>query len=66
MLGATTVVRNARGALVPTKIRVASGARGVGAESLAEIVQHEVGHAISVLRRQDDSERAATAYARQH
>jgi hypothetical protein len=64
MLGATTVVRRDSGRLVPTEIRVASRIEGRGAESLHEVVQHEVGHALAVLRRQDRSEAAAEAYAR--
>lgn len=64
MLGATSIVRGAGGRWVPTQIRVASRIRGEGADSLAEVVQHEVGHALSVLRRQDRSEDAASAYAR--
>jgi hypothetical protein len=66
LLGATTVVRTTAGALVPTKIRVASRVHGAGVESLREVVQHEIGHAISVLRAQDGSEDAAEAYARAH
>ncbi|MCW2927460.1 MAG: hypothetical protein JWM86_1428 [Thermoleophilia bacterium] len=64
MLGATTVVQGAGGRWTPTTIRVASRIHGRGAESLAEVVQHEIGHAISVLRHQDRSEDAAGRYAR--
>lgn len=66
MLGATSIVRGRDGRWVPTEIRVASHVHGRGVESLAEIVQHEIGHAISVLREQDRSEDAAHAYARRH
>jgi hypothetical protein len=66
MLGATTVVRGDDGRLRPTAIRVAARIHGRGVESLAEVVQHEIGHAVSVLREQDRSEDAATAYARRH
>ncbi|MCB0877522.1 MAG: hypothetical protein KDC46_00875 [Thermoleophilia bacterium] len=66
MLGATSIVRDADGRWAPTTIRVASRIHGRGVESLAEVVQHEVGHAISVLRSQDRSEDAAGAYARTH
>lgn len=66
LLGATTIVQNGNGRWVPTKIRVAAQAGLTGSESLPEIVQHEFGHAISVLRSQDRSERAAIAYARTH
>ncbi len=64
MLGATAVVRGDDGRLRPTGIRVASRIDGVGVESLREVVQHEIGHAVSVLRQQDRSEDAAAAYAR--
>lgn len=64
MLGATSIVRGRDGRWSPTAIRVASRLDGRGAESLAEVVQHEVGHALAVLRRQDRSEDAAHAYAR--
>ncbi len=66
MLGATSIVRGRDGRWVPTEIRIASHVSGRGVESLGEIVQHEVGHAISVLRDQDRSEDAAHAYARRH
>ena len=66
MLGATSVVRAHDGRLDVTRIRIASKITGRGAESLREVVQHEVGHAISVLRTQDDSEDAAEDYARRH
>lgn len=64
MLGATSIIRGSQEQWVPTRIRVASRIEGSGAESLAEVVQHELGHAISVLRTQDRSEDAAGAYAR--
>jgi hypothetical protein len=64
MLGATSIVRTADGRWTPTSIRVASRITGRGAESLAEVVQHEGGHALAVLREQDRSEDAAHAYAR--
>lgn len=64
MLGATSIERAAGGRWTPTSIRVASRIDGRGAESLAEVVQHEVGHALGVLRDQDRSEDAAHAYAR--
>ena len=66
MLGATSIVRGRDGRWTPTEIRVASRISGRGAESLAEVVQHEVGHALAVLRDQDRSEDAAHAYARRH
>lgn len=66
MLGATSIVRGDDGRWMPTQIRVASRIGGRGAESLSEVVQHEIGHALAVLRRQDRSEDAAHAYARRH
>ena len=66
MWGATAVERDAKERWVPRSIRVASHIHGVGANSLAEVVQHEIGHAISVLRDQDRSEDAAAEYARRH
>jgi hypothetical protein len=66
MLGATEVVRRSDERLQPVRIRVASHVVGTGPDSLAEIAQHEVGHAISVLRSQDRSEDAAEQYARDH
>jgi len=47
-------------------IHVAAQANLAGTESLTEIVQHEFGHAISVLTQQDRSEAAAIAYAASH
>ncbi len=66
MLGATSIERARDGRWKPTEIRVASRIAGKGAESLAEVVQHEIGHALAVLRGQDRSEDAAHAYARRH
>jgi hypothetical protein len=66
MLGATSIERARDGRWAPTEIRIASRITGKGAESLAEVVQHEIGHALAVLRDQDRSEDAAHAYARRH
>ena len=66
MLGATSIERARDGRWAPTEIRIASRIAGKGAESLAEVVQHEIGHALAVLRDQDRSEDAAHAYARRH
>lgn len=66
MLGATNIIRDESGRWSPIRIRVACRSGGVGAESLAEVVQHEVGHAISVARSQDRTEDAAGRYARAH
>lgn len=64
MLGATSIVREAGGRWTPTRIRVASRIEGRGQSSLGEVVQHELGHALSVVRSQDRSEDAAERYAR--
>ena len=66
LLGATTVIQNDQGRWEPTQIRIAARAKLTGAQAIGEIVQHESGHAISVLRKQDRSEAAAEAYARNH
>ena len=66
MLGATSIVRDSSDRWVPIQIRVATRSQGTGRDSLAEVVQHEIGHAISVLRGQDRSEDAAEAYARRY
>jgi hypothetical protein len=66
MLGATEVVQDDGGRWAPVQIRAAIRSHGVGTESIPEIVQHEFGHAVSVLRRQDRSEEAAIAYAASH
>ena len=66
LLGATTVVQDDSGRWKPTIIRVAVGAGLTGTESIPEIVQHEFGHAVSVLRNQDRSEAAAIAYAQKY
>lgn len=64
MLGATEVRRGPGDGWQPTRIRVASRIEGDGVESLAEVVQHEIGHALAVIRAQDRSEDAAGRYAR--
>jgi hypothetical protein len=65
LLGATTIVQDsAGGRWKPTNIRVAVRSGLTGTESIGEIVQHEFGHAISVLRDQDRTEDAAIAYAK--
>lgn len=67
LLGATTIVQDEAGsAWRPTVIRIAARAGLPGAQSLGEIVQHEFGHAVSVMRIQDRSEDAAIAYAESH
>jgi hypothetical protein len=67
LLGATTIIRDDDASpWYPTEIRVAAQAGLGGVESLGEIVQHEAGHAVEVVRNQDRSERAAIAYARRH
>ena len=65
LLGATTIVQEAEKlAWQPTQIRIAARANLEGAQATGEIVQHEFGHAVAVLRAQDRSEDAAEAYAR--
>lgn len=67
LLGATTIVQDdPTSPWVPTKIRIAVRAGLTGSESIGEIVQHEFGHAVSVIRTQDRSEEAAIKYAREH
>jgi hypothetical protein len=66
LLGATTVLKSAAGTWYPTVIHVAADAGLSGVDSLGEIVQHEFGHAVSVLRHQDRSEAAAIKYAASH
>ena len=67
LLGATTVVQqDETSPWVPTKIRVAVRANLPGAQQTSEIVQHEVGHAIAVIKKQDRSEDAAIAYAKKY
>lgn len=61
-----TAVSGPIGAGVPTLVRIAArspwAAQG-GAQAIGEVVQHELGHVISVLTRQDRSEEAAIRYA---
>ncbi len=67
LLGATTIVReNASTPWRPTLVRVAVAAGGVGREANSEIVQHEIGHCVSVIERGDNSELAADTYAAEH
>jgi hypothetical protein len=67
LLGATTIVQDTVGApWRPTVVRVAAHAGRNGAEATGEIVQHEIGHVLAVLTRQDRSEAAAADYARRH
>jgi hypothetical protein len=67
LLGATTILRDDDySEWYPSDIRIAAKAGLRGVESLGEIVQHEIGHAVSVIRYQNRTERAAIAYARSH
>lgn len=67
LLGATTIEHNkSTDRWKPTDIRIAAAAGLPGDQAVGEIVQHEVGHAVAVLRRQDRSEDAAISYARTH
>lgn len=63
VLGACDIVqRHGSSRWEPTGIRIAAD---TGAK-LAEIIRHEVGHAVAVLRSQDRSEDAAHRYAARH
>jgi hypothetical protein len=67
LLGATTITQDTdSGTWNPTTIRIAAAAGLKGGQATGEIVQHEIGHAVAVIRRQDRSEAAAIAYARNH
>jgi hypothetical protein len=66
VLGATAVVHDSSGAWIPTRIRAAVRsplAAQNPINSIGEVVQHEIGHAIAVLGHQDRSEEAAIRYA---
>jgi hypothetical protein len=63
LLGATTVVSGGGDPTRVTMVRVAVRAGRQGHESTREILQHEIGHVVSVLRTGDMSERAAESYA---
>lgn len=67
LLGATRITA-APGSTVwqPQLVRVAVRAGRDGMESTPEIVQHEIGHVISVLRTQNRLEEPAELYAREH
>lgn len=61
IVGATAIAaQGPDGPWAPRMIRVA--ARPVDGTSMYEVLLHEVGHAVSVLRRQDSSEQAADEY----
>ncbi len=64
VVGATRVV-GPDGSAHPERIRVAAFQAQVGSQ-LGEAVQHEIGHAIAVVTRQDLSEDAAIAYANRY
>ena len=61
MVGATQVERGDDGIWRPQSIRIAAHA-GLSNSPTRQIVAHEVGHAIAVLRTQDRSELAAEQY----
>jgi hypothetical protein len=66
VLGATAVVQDSSGAWIPTRVRVAvrSPLAAVNRmNSIGEVTQHEIGHALAVLGNQDRSEEAAIRYA---
>ena len=69
VLGATAVVQDTNGAWIPTRIRVAVRsplASTNGMNTIGEVTQHEIGHAIAVLGNQDRSEEAAHRYAQRY
>ena len=67
LLGATSIVQQeTTSQWRPTMVRIAVRANRSGIETTPEITQHELGHVMSVLQRQDLSEAAAQAYARGH
>lgn len=64
MLGATTILESSTpGRWSPTVVRVATQTDRTGAEATSEVIQHELGHVVSVLRYGDQSELAAERYA---
>lgn len=66
VLGATAVVQDGSGAWIPTRIRIAVRsplATTNRLNSIGEVTQHEIGHALAVLGNQDRSEDAAHRYA---
>ncbi|MCW2949934.1 MAG: hypothetical protein JWN41_947 [Thermoleophilia bacterium] len=69
-LGATNVEQTGTGEWVPTSMRIAVGQNAQiqrqGVDAVSETVQHEIGHVLAVLTRQDRSEQAAIAYAATH
>jgi hypothetical protein len=67
LLGATTIIQNNENSRwQPTRVRIAVRSGYQGPQAIGEIVQHEIGHVISVLRNQDRSEEAAIAYAKRY
>ncbi len=61
LLGATTVEGTDNRRVTMVRVAVSAGRRG--GESTGEILQHELGHAVSVLTTGNESEHAAEAYA---
>jgi hypothetical protein len=68
LLGATTIIQEgpANSPWIPTLIRVAVAGGRSGTEATPEVIQHEIGHVVSVERYQDRSEAAAIAYAKRY
>jgi hypothetical protein len=68
-VGATNV-ESINGRWVPTSMKVTVGANAAvprtGIDTISETVQHEIGHVLSVMTRQDRSEDAAIRYAATH
>ncbi|MCW2974097.1 MAG: hypothetical protein JWN72_2370 [Thermoleophilia bacterium] len=69
-LGATNVGQDFFGTWIPSSMKVTVGSSTeiarLGVDAIAETVQHEIGHVISVITRQDQSEEAAIRYAATH
>jgi hypothetical protein len=69
-LGATNVEQMPNGVWVPTTMRIAMLGNAqiprTGVDAIGETVQHEIGHVVSVVTRQDRSEQAAITYAATH
>lgn len=67
MLGSTTIIQAGDGLWRPTLVQIAvaapQSASGTGRESVDNITQHEVGHAVAVLTTQDRGEAVAERYA---
>lgn len=66
VIGATTI-DGPLGKGVPTRLRIAADSAALNRRaSVTEAVQHEIGHVLAVMTRQDRSEATAIAYAKQY